>query len=108
MVFFKESDGWSIKNENLGRVIQEYKDIRTRSYQYIRGEIETLSYLDLIKIIFGPAPERKEIPDFLITLDNQSNKVSIEEYEELDERLNKLEHSKYLLDYLKEMENNRK
>lgn len=106
--FFKESDGWSIKNENLGRVIQEYKDIRTRSYQYIRGEIETLSYLDLIKIIFGPAPERKEIPDFLITLDNQSNKVSIEEYEELDERLNKLEHSKYLLDYLKEMENNRK
>lgn len=106
--FFKESDGWSIKNENLGRVIQEYKDIRTRSYQYIRGEIETLSYLDLIKIIFGPAPERKEIPDFLITLDNQSNKVSIEEYEELDERLNKLEHSKYLLDYLKEMENNKK
>lgn len=106
--FFKESDGWSIKNENLGRVIQEYKDIRTRSYQYIRGEIETLSYLDLIKIIFGPAPERKEIPDFLKTLDNQSNKVSIEEYEELDERLNKLEHSKYLLDYLKDMENNRK
>lgn len=106
--FFKESEGWNINNENLGKVVLEYDDLRTRPYQYIRGEIETLSYLDLVKIIFGPAPERSEIPEFLKAYDNGENIMSIEEYEELDQRLNKLEHSKYLLDYLLDMENNRK
>ena len=106
--FFKESEGWSINNENLGKVVIEYDEIRTRPYQYIRGEIETLSYLDLIKVIFGPAPERSEIPEFLKAYDDGENIISIEEYEELDQRLDKLEHSKYLLDYLLDMENNRK
>lgn len=106
--FFKESEGWDINNENLGKVVLEYDDLRTRSYQYIRGEIETLSYLDLVKIIFGPAPKRSEIPEFLKAYDDGENRISIEEYEELDQRLNKLEHSKYLLDYLLDMENNRK
>lgn len=109
--FFKESEGWTIKNENLGKVSQEYEDVRTRPYEYTRGETETLSYLDLIKIIFGPAPERKELPDalkeFLKEID-QEDKISIEEYENLDQRLNRLEHSKYLLDYLMDMENNKK
>lgn len=106
--FFKESEGWSINSKNLGKVVIEYDEIRTRPYQYIRGEIETLSYLDLIKIIFGPAPERKELPDFLKAIDNGGNKISVEEYEQLDERLNQLEHSKYLIDYIIDMENNRK
>ena len=106
--FFKESEGWDINNENLGKVVLEYDDLRTRPYQYIRGEIETLSYLDLVKIIFGPAPKRSEIPEFLKAYDKGENIISIEEYEELDQRLNKLEHSKYLLDYLLDMENNRK
>ena len=106
--FFKESEGWSINKANLGKVVIEYDEIRTRPYQYIRGEIETLSYLDLIKIIFGPVPERKELPDFLKAIDNGENKISVEEYEKLDERLNQLEHSKYLIDYIIDMENNRK
>jgi len=106
--FFKESEGWSINKANLGKVVIEYDEIRTRPYQYIRGEIETLSYLDLIKIIFGPVPERKELPDFLKAIDNGENKISVEEYEQLDERLNQLEHSKYLIDYIIDMENNRK
>lgn len=106
--FFKESEGWDINNENLGKVVLEYDDLRTRPYQYIRGEIETLSYLDLVKIIFGPAPERSEIPEFFKAYDKGENIISIEEYEELDQRLNKLEHSKYVLDYLLDMENNRK
>ncbi len=106
--FFKESEGWDINNENLGKVVLEYDDLRTRPYQYIRGEIETLSYLDLVKIIFGPAPERSEIPEFFKAYDKGENIISIEEYEELDQRLNKLEHSKYFLDYLLDMENNRK
>ena len=106
--FFKESEGWTIKNKNLGKVTQEYDDIRTRPYQYRRGEIETLSYLDLIKIIFGPQPERKVLPDFLDRANSLENKISLEEYQQLDERLNQLEHSKYLLDYLMDMENNRK
>ena len=106
--FFKESEGWKINNKNLGKVIQEYDDLRTRPYEYTRGETESLSYLDLIKILFGPQAERKEIPDnlkdFLREIEKEE-KISIEEYEELDNRLNHLEHSQYLLDYLRDMEN---
>lgn len=31
--FFKESEGWKINNKNLGKVIQEYDDLRTRPYE---------------------------------------------------------------------------
>ena len=106
--FFKESEGWSIINENFRNSVQEYDELRTRPYVYNRSEIETLSYLDVIKILFGPMPVRKKFPDFLEKLDSKEDEISIEEYEELDERLNRLEHSKYLLDYLTDMENNRR
>ena len=101
--FFKESEGWTIKNQNLGKVTLEYDEIRTRPYEYTRGETESLSYLDLIRILFGPQPEREKLPayfkDFINDIRNKDN-ISIEEYEDLNERLNKLEHSKFLLDYL--------
>lgn len=106
--FFKESEGWTLKNNNLGKVVQGYDDLRTRPYEYTRGETESLSYLDLIKILFGPQAERKEIPDnlkdFLREIEKEE-KISIEEYEELDNRLNHLEHSQYLMDYLRDIEN---
>lgn len=106
--FFKESEGWDINNKNIKNSVQEYDELRIRPYVYNRAEIETLSYLDVIKIIFGPMPDRKKFPDFLEKINSKEDKISIEEYEELDERLNHLEHSKYLLDYLTDMENNKK
>ncbi|WP_055078340.1 P-loop NTPase family protein [Lagierella massiliensis] len=106
--FFKESEGWDINNKNIKNSVQEYDELRIRPYVYNRAEIETLSYLDVIKIIFGPMPDRKKFPDFLEKINSKEDKISIEEYEELDERLNRLEHSKYLLDYLTDMENNKK
>ncbi len=101
--FFKESEGWTIKNQNLGKLTLEYDEIRTRSYEYTRGETESLSYLDLIRILFGPQPKREKSPayfkDFIKDIKDKDN-ISIEEYEDLNKRLNKLEHSKFLLDYL--------
>lgn len=101
--FFKESEGWTIKNQNLGKVTLEYDEIRTRPYEYTRGETESLSYLDLIRILFGPQPKREKSPayfkDFIKDIKDKDN-ISIEEYEDLNKRLNKLEHSKFLLDYL--------
>lgn len=109
--FFKESEGWTIKNQNLGKVTLEYDEIRTRPYEYTRGETESLSYLDLIRILFGPQPEREKLPayfkDFINDIRNKDN-ISIEEYEDLNERLNKLEHSKFLLDYLIDLGKERK
>ena len=109
--FFKESEGWTINNENLGKVVQEFDEIRNRPYEYTRGETESLSYLDLIKILFGPIPERKEVPEnlksFLKKIE-EDHKISLEEYEDFDQRLNKLEHSKFLLEYLEDMEKNKK
>lgn len=101
--FFKESEGWTIKNQNLGKVTLEYDEIRTRPYEYTRGETESLSYLDLIRILFDPQPKREKLPayfkDFIKDIKDKDN-ISIEEYEDLNKRLNKLEHSKFLLDYL--------
>ena len=101
--FFKESEGWTIKNQNLGKVTLEYDEIRTRPYEYTRGETESLSYLDLIRILFGPQPKREKSPayfkDFIKDIKDKDN-ISIEEYEDLNKRLNKLEHTKFLLDYL--------
>lgn len=105
--FFKEADGWKIKSDLLGQVCLSYDDIRTRPYVYTRAEIETLSYLDLIKIIFGPMPERKDLPEFLKNIEDEG-KISIETYEDLDQRLRKLEHTRDLITYLEDMETNRK
>ncbi len=109
--FFKESEGWTINNENLGKVVQEFDELRNRPYEYTRGDTESLSYLDLIKILFGPIPERKEVPEnlksFLKKIE-EDHKISLEEYEDFDQRLNKLEHSKFLLEYLEDMEKNKK
>lgn len=101
--FFKESEGWTIKNQNLGKVTLGYDEIRTRPYEYTRGETESLSYLDLIRILFGPQPKREKLPDYFKDFINDikdKDNISIEEYEDLNKRLNKLEHSKFLLDYL--------
>lgn len=106
--FFKESEGWTIKNENLGKVTLEYGDLRTRPYEYTRGQVENLSYLDLIKLLFGSGPERKNLPDFLKAREGKEPTISLEEYQELNERLNHLERSQHLLDYLEDRENQEK
>lgn len=109
--FFKESEGWTLENKNLGKVTQEYDDLRTRPYEYTRGETESLSYLDLIKLLFGPRPERRDLPEalkeFLKEVERE-DKISIEDYEDLDRRLGQLEHAAYLLDYLQDRESQEK
>ena len=109
--FFKESEGWTLENKNLGKVTQEYDDLRTRPYEYTRGETESLSYLDLIKLLFGPRPERRDLPEalkeFLREVERE-DKISIEDYEDLDRRLGQLEHAAYLLDYLQDREGQEK
>ena len=104
--FFKEADGWKVNYDFLGQVCLSYDDIRTRPYDYTRAEVETLSYLDLVKIIFGPSPKRLDLPDFLKNIEAEE-KISIKTYEDLDQRLRKLEHTKDLVRYLEDMETNR-
>lgn len=87
--FFKESDGWNIKVKGVGYSTTTYDEIRTREYNYTRPLIETRSYLDIIYLLF--LDDDKRIAD---------NNISIEEYQVLNEKLNHLEHSNEILDFL--------
>jgi len=104
--FFPASEGWDVETKAVGEGTTIYEEIRTRPYKYVRPEIETLSYLDIVHLIFGEGPGRKNLPEELIevfesTIEDVS-KIHSKKYQELDQRLYHLEHSKKLLEYLEE------
>jgi len=102
--FFPISEGWKIETKGIGEATTAYDEIRTRSYNYVRPAIETLSYLDVVHMIFGKGTPRKTLPKKLIEAfeDDIDDLIRIDakKYQELDRRLSHLEHSKYLLEYL--------
>lgn len=100
--FFLESEGWKIRVKGTGELATSYEDIRTRTYEYTRARIENISYLDIIEILHGKKPVRKSYPKDLEEIFKIENSMSIDlkKYENLNEKLTHLEHSKYLLEYL--------
>lgn len=104
--FFAPSEGWNIETKIIGQGITTYEEIHTRPYKYIRSEIDTLSYLDIINLIFGKGPEIKNLPKDLLDIFKDDieglEKISVDKYQELDERLSHMEHSKNLLEYLED------
>lgn len=108
--FFKKSDGWNIVTKSEGDSTTTYEEIREYPYKYIRKNIETFSYFDLIKLLFGNEPKNTEISEELkqILKDNieENLKINIDKYQELDEKLSHLEHSIDLLEYLEDFGEN--
>ncbi len=106
--FFPASQGWNVETKAMGEGTTIYEEIRTRPYKYIRPEIETLSYLDMVHLIFGKGPERKKIPEELMKVFQANmedvSKIHSKKYQELDQGLYHLDHSKKLLEYLEENE----
>ncbi|WP_326828333.1 hypothetical protein [Tissierella pigra] len=104
--FFPINEGWNVKTKAIGGGTTTYEEIRTSPYNYIRPKIETLSYLDVIYLIFGKGPIRKTLPKELIKSfeDNIDNlkQIDVKKYQELDQQLFHLEHSKNLLEYLED------
>lgn len=102
--FFKKSDGWNIITKSEGDSSTNYDEIREYPYEYIRKNIESFSYLDLIRYLFKKEPENNEISEelkkiFKDSIDENLN-INIDKYKELDEKLSHLEHSLNLLEYL--------
>ncbi len=102
--FFPMGEGWKVEPKGIGEATTTYDEIRTRSYQYVRPLIETLSYLDVVHLIFGKGTTRKTLPKelketFEAAIDD-SSQIDAKEYEKLDQQLSHLEHSKDLLEYL--------
>ncbi len=102
--FFPISEGWKVETKGIGESTTTYDEIRTRPYHYIRPSIETLSYLDVVHMMFGKGILRKTLPEGLIEhfKDNidDSLRIDAKKYQKLDQRLSHLEHSKDLIDYL--------
>lgn len=104
--FFAESEGWRVETKGVGEPTTTYEEIRTRPYYYVRSSIETLSYLDAIHLIFGKGVSRKTLPKGLIEIfenyDDDLKRIDAKRYQELDQKLSHLEHSKHLVEYLKD------
>ncbi|MDU5082411.1 hypothetical protein ACF3M2_12910 [Tissierella carlieri] len=104
--FFPISEGWKVETKGIGEATTTYDEIRTRPYRYIRPSIETLSYLDVVHLIFGKGTPRKILPKELAKVFEDDiddlTRIDAKKYQELDQRLSHLEHSKYLLEYLED------
>lgn len=104
--FFPAGEGWNIEVKGIGESTTTYDEIRTSPYYYVRPSVETLSYLDVVHIIFGLGIPRKNLPkrlieDFKSDID-YSSRIDAKKYQELDQKLSHLEHSKYLFEYLED------
>jgi len=104
--FFSELEGWKIDTKGIGEANTIYDEIRTRPYHYIRPSIETLSYLDVVYLIFGKEITRKTLPKELVKYFKYNIDallpIDAKKYEKLDQQLSHLEHSKDLLEYLED------
>ena len=94
--FFPIGEGWEIETKGIGEATTTYDEIRTRPYHYVRPSIETLSYLDVVHLIFGKGTTRKTLPkelieDFKDDIDD-STRIDAKKYQELDQQLSHLEH----------------
>ncbi|WP_343231627.1 hypothetical protein [Tissierella simiarum] len=102
--FFPISEGWEVETKGIGETTITYEEIRTRPYHYVRPSIETLSYLDVVHLIFGKGTQRKILPKELKEIFKDDiddlTRIDAKKYQELDKQLSHLEHSNYLLEYL--------
>lgn len=104
--FFPIEEGWKVETKGIGEAATTYEEIRTCPYHYLRPSIETLSYLDVVHLIFGKGTSRKTLPkelkeSFEIGIDD-SPQIDIKRYQKLDKQLSHLEHSRDLLEYLED------
>jgi hypothetical protein len=102
--FFRDEDGWQIKTRARGEGALSYEDIRTRKYEYEIKPLEKLSREDVVEILFGRGPKRKELPENLrgeILIDDAAGESS-NIAESLDETVRQLEHGAEVLTNLAE------
>ncbi len=104
--FFPIGEGWKIEAKGIGEATTTYDGIRTRPYHYVRPSTETLSYLDVVHLIFGKGTLRKTLPKelketFEVDIDD-SLRIDVKKYQKLDQQLSYLEHSKNLLEFLED------
>ncbi|MDD4780528.1 MAG: hypothetical protein PHT02_07980 [Tissierellia bacterium] len=104
--FFPAAEGWKVKG--IGEATTTYDEIRTRPYHYVRQSVDTLSYLDVVHIVFGKGTNRRILPkklkDSFETYIDDSLRIDGKKYQKFDQQLSHLEHSKDLLEYLEENE----
>ncbi|WP_243577867.1 hypothetical protein [Clostridium minihomine] len=102
--FFPAAEGWNIQSKGIGAATTAYDETRTRPYHYIRPAMETLSTLDVVHLLFGAGPSRKALPNELKEIFESSPedalRINVQKYQDFDQKVSHLEHSKALLEYL--------
>lgn len=77
-----------------------YEELRLDTYSYQRGQTEILSYFDVINILFTQPEKRKKPLPFLNEENLQTNVLNVKDFQEIEKKLQSLEYTKTLYDYL--------
>ena len=100
--FFREQDGWSVASKNKGEGAQDFEDIRRMPYVHDTLPLVDLSREDVVRLLYGPGPARKELPEKLksqIYLDDTDGSP-LEDFLEADRQVRSLEQSAGVLQAL--------
>lgn len=98
--FFKETDGWQLGKVLTYDRLVSYEELRLDTYSYQRGQTEILSYFDVINILFTQPEKRKKPLPFLNEENLQTNVLNVKDIQEVEKKLQSLEYTKTLYDYL--------
>ncbi len=103
--FFTENEGWKVETRGRGEPGQTYEDIRLLPYEYEVMPLETLSREEVVYLLFGNGPERKQLPDCLKEIaEVDTDQMKVTTILDQDAALRNLEHSAALLDTLHDQE----
>lgn len=97
--FFSSEEGWHITDKRLGDGTTSYDEIRKEEIRYLRKNTQTLSSYDVISLLYDGKPSKSMLEDLLPEV-KQLNETDLEILMHLNKRLQSLENTKFLLNYL--------
>ena len=100
--FFRKDEGWNTEIKYFGDATVTLDEIREKEYTYIRPEIEVLSWLDVVEIIYGKyeGEDRKLQKLFGISISENEKSINPEKYIELDREIRHMENSAEIMEYI--------
>lgn len=104
---YLESEGWKIESRGRGESALELEDIRLFPYSYVTEPLEKMSSEDVLYLLYGPLPKRKDYPEELRKeiIDDTNETLSIETAERLGLKLEEIEHSYRIIESLEDKKN---
>ena len=102
--FFRSDEGWNTELRYFEDATVTFDEIRKTKYVYIRPEIEILSRLDVVELIYGKYSGEDKILEkcFGAAISDNEKIINSEKYMELDRKVRHMENSAQIMEYILE------